>query len=359
MNLQKIHDKIIERAIQRIKPEGYAERHHILPRSMGGTNDKNNLVYLTGREHCIIHLLLAKIYNNDSMWYALNCMTLTRKIKSRAYEIGRKKQAEITSIFMKGRFAGEKHHFFGKPGAFTGKKHTEKVKKQLSELASKKLGEKNPFFGKKHTQETKNKLAKLSSERNSGANNPIYGTKRSEETKEKIRQSRVGKYSGKNSPGYKGPIQATCLKTGTIKILIGAKEMEAAGFKSKSVYACVKGKRPTHKNHTFIRLPINAKQNTTTPVPAGPDQQGEVYPELGSVSTPWIGQDSNNLDDYRGAVRGENTYHSAKEGSGDSMGHGVQEVESLIVAQSIEATWPRKPKVIWVSPRSEHLSDKP
>ena len=117
---------------------------------------------------------------------------------------------------------------------------------------------------------------------------------------------------------------------------------------------------------TAILLPIlkamitgieNAKQNTTTPVPAGPDQQGEVYPELGSVSTPWIGQDSNNLDDYRGAVRGENTYHSAKEGSGDSVGHGVQEVESLIVAQSIEATWPRKPKVIWVSPRSGHLSD--
>ena len=258
LNLQKIHDKIIERAVQRAKPENYVERHHILPRSMGGTNDENNLVYLTGREHCIIHLLLAKIHNNDSMWYALNCMTLTRKIKSRAYEIGRKKQAEINSRLMKGRFAGEKHHAFGKPGMFTGKKHTEKVKKQLSELASKKLGEKNPFFGKTHTEETKQHLAKLSSIRNSGEGNPIYGTKRSEETKEKIRQARLGKYSGKNSPGYKGPIQATCLKTGAIKILIGAQEMEAAGFNSRQVYNCVNGKRPVYKNHTFIRLPINA-----------------------------------------------------------------------------------------------------
>ena len=357
MNLQKIHDKIIKRAVQRVKPEGYVERHHILPRSMGGTNDEDNLVYLTGREHCIIHLLLAKIYNNDSMWYALNCMTLTRKIKSRAYEIGRKKQAEITSIFMKGRFAGEKHYAFGKPGMFTGKKHTEKVKKQLSELASKKLGEKNPFFGKKHTQETKNKIAKLSSERNSGTNNPIYGTKLSEETKEKIRQSRLGKYSGKNSPGYKGPIQATCLKTGTIKILIGAKEMEAAGFNSKSVYACVKGKRPTHKNHTFIRLTINAKQNTAAPVSEGDYIQGAVGAELGSVFTPWTWEDDDHADDYSGSVRGEDANHRAQASSGDSMGCGSKEVGPPQTLTRIENHGQPEPEIIRLDFSRRHLSD--
>ena len=359
MNLQKIHDKIIQRAIQRFKPQGYAERHHILPRSMGGTNHEDNLVYLTGREHCIIHLLLAKIYNNDSMWYALNCMTLTRKIKSRAYEIGRKKQAEVNSRLMKGRFAGEKHYAFGKPGMFTGKKHTEKVKKQLSELASKKLGEKNPFFGKKHTQKTKNNLREISRKRNSGMGNPMYGKKQSEETKEKIRQSRLGKYSGKNSPGYKGPIQATCLKTGAIKIFIGAKEMKAAGFSNRSVYNCVNGKRPTHKNHTFIRLPINAQQNTAAPVSEGSYIQGAVGAELGSVSTPWTWEDSNNPDDYSGATQGENAYHIAKEGSGDSLGRGMQEVVALSPLTRIEDHGQPDAEIVRLEFGCRYLSDKP
>ena len=302
MNLQKIHDKIIEKAIKRVKPEGYMERHHILPRSMGGTNDEDNLVYLTGREHCIIHLLLAKIYNNDSMWYALNCMTLTRKIKSRAYEIGRKKQAEVNSRLMKGRFAGEKSHFFGKPGTFTGKKHTEKVKKQLSELASKKLGEKNGFFGKRHTEKTKNNLREISRKRNLEKGNPMYGKKQSEETKEKIRQKRLGKYFGKDSPKYKGSIQATCLKTGIIKILIGPKEIQAAGFNSQNVYACVNGKRQTHKNHTFIRLPINAKENPTTPLPDEDYWDGEIHPQYGVIIGTGAGKNDNSTDNTGRAV---------------------------------------------------------
>ena len=42
-------------------PIGYCERHHILPHSLGGTNDKANLVKLTAREHFICHRLLVKM----------------------------------------------------------------------------------------------------------------------------------------------------------------------------------------------------------------------------------------------------------------------------------------------------------
>ncbi len=38
--------------------DGYSEKHHIIPKSMGGSNDKTNLVKLTAREHYISQLLL-------------------------------------------------------------------------------------------------------------------------------------------------------------------------------------------------------------------------------------------------------------------------------------------------------------
>ena len=50
MDYKKIHDKIIERAKNR-KLEGYVEKHHIIPKCMNGTNEPNNLVDLTAREH--------------------------------------------------------------------------------------------------------------------------------------------------------------------------------------------------------------------------------------------------------------------------------------------------------------------
>ena len=56
---------------------GYAERHHIIPKSLGGTNSSSNLAYLTGREHFICHWLLSKMTTGvyrESMLFALNMM---------------------------------------------------------------------------------------------------------------------------------------------------------------------------------------------------------------------------------------------------------------------------------------------
>lgn len=38
------------------------ETHHIIMRSLGGSNDKSNLVNLTLREHYVMHELLVKVY---------------------------------------------------------------------------------------------------------------------------------------------------------------------------------------------------------------------------------------------------------------------------------------------------------
>lgn len=37
----------------------YQEKHHIVPKTMGGSNDKENLIYLYAQEHYYAHKLLA------------------------------------------------------------------------------------------------------------------------------------------------------------------------------------------------------------------------------------------------------------------------------------------------------------
>lgn len=59
MNYLGIYQAIIDRSIKRVKPNGYYERHHIIPRSLGGTDDNDNIAFLTVREHYLVHLLLA------------------------------------------------------------------------------------------------------------------------------------------------------------------------------------------------------------------------------------------------------------------------------------------------------------
>lgn len=61
MDYKRIYDNLIERSRNR-KFDGYSENHHIIPRSLGGNDDKSNLVKLTAREHFICHYLLTKIY---------------------------------------------------------------------------------------------------------------------------------------------------------------------------------------------------------------------------------------------------------------------------------------------------------
>lgn len=66
MNYQKIYDQIVERARFR-NLDGYRERHHVLPRCMGGDDSPENLVELTAREHFICHWLLTKIHPRGRM----------------------------------------------------------------------------------------------------------------------------------------------------------------------------------------------------------------------------------------------------------------------------------------------------
>jgi hypothetical protein len=93
LNYKKAYNSLIQKAQSRSKPEGYVESHHIIPSCLGGSDDKDNLVFLTAREHCLAHLLLAKIHGGK-LWVPIERMTIKFSINSRAYQIAREKAAE-------------------------------------------------------------------------------------------------------------------------------------------------------------------------------------------------------------------------------------------------------------------------
>ena len=63
MNHAKVYSMLIENALNRSITEGvYYESHHIVPKCLGGSDDKGNKVKLTYREHFVAHRLLHRIY---------------------------------------------------------------------------------------------------------------------------------------------------------------------------------------------------------------------------------------------------------------------------------------------------------
>jgi len=101
--------QIIDRARQRGKPNEYYEKHHVIPKCMGGKNDFWNIVNLTFREHYLVHWLLTKFVKDKKMLRSIN-WSLVRMvhqfnvevIPSRWYEkakqAARKAQLGITGV---------------------------------------------------------------------------------------------------------------------------------------------------------------------------------------------------------------------------------------------------------------------
>nr|DAJ15163.1 MAG TPA: HNH endonuclease [Myoviridae sp. ctTS62] len=70
MDYQKIYDNLIKKRIENPPTEKF-ERHHIVPRSLGGSDDKENIVKLTLREHYIAHLLLCMIHRGTRNYFPM------------------------------------------------------------------------------------------------------------------------------------------------------------------------------------------------------------------------------------------------------------------------------------------------
>lgn len=133
---------IINNAKNRTSIE-HTDKHHIIPRSLGGSNDKDNLVSLTRREHFICHLLLVKMTegkDKSKMSQAAFYMRNVRKsrINARTYELLRA-SANAYQRQLK-----------------TGGRHSEETKTKISKTQT---GKPSNYTGKNHTSATKNKIS--------------------------------------------------------------------------------------------------------------------------------------------------------------------------------------------------------
>lgn len=116
MNYEKIYDQIVARAKSRILV-GYKETHHIIPRCMGGPDDKENLVRLTAREHFLCHRLLIQIHpSNNKLKFALWAMCNMKSKRqsryipsSRIYESTKLEVIELIREKKKGVKLTEEH----------------------------------------------------------------------------------------------------------------------------------------------------------------------------------------------------------------------------------------------------------
>jgi hypothetical protein len=126
MNYVKIYNQIINRAITRSIDNMYYENHHIVPKCMGGSDSKDNLVKLTAREHFICHWLLFKQYRTSKLAHAWFMMYMSSdnqsRYSSKHYEYARKAHSQAVSIQMTGK---------GNP--FYGKYHTKEVIEKIKE----------------------------------------------------------------------------------------------------------------------------------------------------------------------------------------------------------------------------------
>ena len=148
------HDNIIAKAKNRTLIS-YKERHHILPRCLGGKDNQENLVELTAREHFIVHMLLCKFTKGEakrSMLYAFKCMCYYKK-DGRDYKINSRIAQKLRSEL---KFSKEHKINLslvkkGKPSNKKGKKASNKTKLKI----------KIALTGKKHSQKHKDNLSKI------------------------------------------------------------------------------------------------------------------------------------------------------------------------------------------------------
>lgn len=160
------------------------EKHHILPQSMGGKNEKHNIIYISSKAHFILHLLLWKAYRNREMSYALHCMRGKSKSNGRYFKLTSRQYSNLKSDFKKTAIRGKDHWNYGR-------KHTEEAKQNMSKAQK---GSKR----RKHTLEERKKMSENSVWRGvTGENHPNFGNpsgwKPSDEQRKKLSESHKGK----------------------------------------------------------------------------------------------------------------------------------------------------------------------
>jgi hypothetical protein len=185
--------------------DGYTEKHHILPKSLGGDDSIENLTDLTAREHFICHWLLTKIYpTGEAHWKMINAFRMMQAENSRQQRYKTKVTARVYenlkeeySMLQSERYSGEKNPMYGdkfyrsaegterQRAAVTGENNGAKQLEARAKISASKLGKKRKPFSKEWR-------GKLSASKQ-GENNNRFGINVSEDTKKKISESLSGR----------------------------------------------------------------------------------------------------------------------------------------------------------------------
>ena len=192
------YNSIIATATHRILTT-YTEKHHIIPRSLGGDDSSTNLVDLTAREHFICHWLLTKIHTDSAKYLMLNALQGMRrqnknqqryktKITARVYANLKEEWVLLSSE----RIKGDKNPMWGKNHTIEAKAKISAANKGRVQTPSEKAKQITAITGRTRAPFSEEWKAKLSAS-GSGKNNSMYGKTHSDETKAKQRERAIGR----------------------------------------------------------------------------------------------------------------------------------------------------------------------
>lgn len=186
----KQYNKLIDKCIQ-MESEGYpddvyTEVHHILPKCMGGTNKKDNLVRIPVRYHIFAHIFLMKAFpNNNKLAYAVHILIkgVSRNMKGKEL-VTSSLSIKLLSIIRENYSKSLKSRTLSEE---TKKKISESKKGKKLNLSEEARMKRRSWLGKHHSEETRRKMSESSKHRGSTA-------PKTEEHKRKISEGNKGKH---------------------------------------------------------------------------------------------------------------------------------------------------------------------
>jgi hypothetical protein len=163
--------------------DGYTEVHHIVPVSMGGSNDKDNLIALTARQHYVAHWMLARALGGSAAraFFMMSNFGRYGNVNSTTYEIARKEYAQQVSLQLK-----ENPNTYVMTDEIRQKMRQSALGRKLSEATKAKISAAQ--VGRVYDDEFKRNV----SEGLKGKATRGTGWSQSEETKRKIGDAQVG-----------------------------------------------------------------------------------------------------------------------------------------------------------------------
>ena len=101
MDYQRIYDSLIQRSKERVPPAVH-EKHHIIPRCLGGSDESENISLLTPEEHYLAHQLLTKVHPGHKGLAKAAHMMCTGRPSNKYYGWVRRRFIQAQSESMQG-----------------------------------------------------------------------------------------------------------------------------------------------------------------------------------------------------------------------------------------------------------------